>query len=80
MSEGEESDSSGSEKECTGYEEDESNDRDDDEIPSERFRRGGDIPSELDCGTSGSEDLVDEEEGDWNMMGAALERDFLGLD
>jgi RNA polymerase II subunit A C-terminal domain phosphatase len=29
----------------------------------------------------GSEDPIDEvDDGDWNMMGAALEREFLGLE
>lgn len=89
VSEGDDSESS-EEKECAGYQEnedddlDDEDDRDEDEMPSERFRRGGDIPSDLDigseCGSAGSEDPIDDEEGDWNIMGAALERDFLGLE
>ncbi|XP_058456191.1 RNA polymerase II subunit A C-terminal domain phosphatase [Malaya genurostris] len=56
---------------------------DDDESPSAKFRRGGDLPSDLDMGSNseGSEDPIDDvDDGDWNMMGAALEREFLGLD
>lgn len=57
----------------------------DDEIPSAKFRRGGDLPSDLDMGSDqdsvGSDPPIDEDDdGDWNMMGAALEREFLGLD
>lgn len=56
----------------------------DDESPVDKFRRGCDLPSDLDCDgdnsadSSNNEDL--EDDGDWNMMGAALEREFLGLD
>lgn len=56
----------------------------DDESPREKFRRGCDLPSDLDCegdnsaDSSNNDDL--EDDGDWNMMGAALEREFLGLD
>ncbi|XP_058834054.1 RNA polymerase II subunit A C-terminal domain phosphatase [Topomyia yanbarensis] len=56
---------------------------DEDESPSAKFRRGGDLPSDLDMGSNseGSEDPIDDvDDGDWNMMGAALEREFLGLD
>ncbi|XP_058054438.1 RNA polymerase II subunit A C-terminal domain phosphatase [Anopheles bellator] len=56
---------------------------DDDESPSARFRRGGDLPSDLDMGSNseGSNEPIDDvDDGDWNMMGAALEREFLGLD
>lgn len=86
VDDGTESDSSGTEKECADYQENEDDSRGerDDEMPSERFRRGGDIPSDLDigseCNSAGSDDPVDDDEGDWNMMGAALERDFLGLE
>lgn len=56
-----------------------------DDMPSTKFRKGGDLPSDLDMGTEdesqGSEPPLDEDDdGDWNMMGAALEREFLGLD
>lgn len=72
-----------SEKEGKDYNYDE--DEDDDEMPSARFRRGEDLPSDLDigseCGSVGSNDPIDEDDdGDWNMMGAALEREFLGLE
>lgn len=57
----------------------------DDESPVDKFRRGCDLPSDLDMGeeensadSSNNEDL--EDDGDWNMMGAALEREFLGLE
>lgn len=75
--------SNNSEKEVEGYNFDE--DEDDDEMPSARFRRGEDLPSDLDigseCGSAGSNDPIDEDDdGDWNMMGAALEREFLGLE
>uniref|UniRef100_A0AAG5D5R0 RNA polymerase II subunit A C-terminal domain phosphatase n=1 Tax=Anopheles atroparvus TaxID=41427 RepID=A0AAG5D5R0_ANOAO len=56
---------------------------DEDESPSVKFRRGEDLPSDLDMGSNseGSDEPIDEaDDGDWNMMGAALEREFLGLD
>lgn len=56
----------------------------DDESPVEKFRRGCDLPSDLDCDGDNSADSSNnddlEDDGDWNMMGAALEREFLGLD
>ncbi|CAD7014863.1 RNA polymerase II subunit A C-terminal domain phosphatase isoform X1 [Ceratitis capitata] len=57
---------------------------DDDESPSTKFRRGEKLPSDIemgsdsDDGSHGNEDSGDD--GEWNMMGAALEREFLGLD
>ncbi|XP_015112781.1 RNA polymerase II subunit A C-terminal domain phosphatase isoform X2 [Diachasma alloeum] len=59
------------------------NDEDDDDDPITRFRRGEGLPDDLDMGDS--QDSVDEiadpaEEDDdreWNAMGAALEREFL---
>ncbi|KFB46902.1 hypothetical protein ZHAS_00014910 [Anopheles sinensis] len=56
---------------------------DEDESPSAKFRRGEDLPSDLDMGSNseGSDEPIDDvDDGDWNMMGAALEREFLGLD
>ncbi|XP_077294856.1 RNA polymerase II subunit A C-terminal domain phosphatase Fcp1 [Arctopsyche grandis] len=55
------------------------------EYPSEKFRRGGDLPSDgpdhNDSDTNGSAEAPDDiDDGEWNMMGAALEREFLGLD
>jgi len=43
---------------------------------------GEDLPSDLEIGSdSNSEkDPEDEDDGEWNMMGAALEREFLGLE
>ncbi|XP_050073858.1 RNA polymerase II subunit A C-terminal domain phosphatase [Anopheles maculipalpis] len=60
-----------------------SSEDEEDESPSAKFRRGGDLPSDLDMGSNseGSEEPIDDvDDGDWNMMGAALEREFLGLD
>ncbi|XP_055379570.1 RNA polymerase II subunit A C-terminal domain phosphatase [Condylostylus longicornis] len=61
------------------------NSSDDDEDPVTKFRRGEDVTEDLDLGSDsnseGSEQQVDEEDdGEWNMMGAALEREFLGLE
>ncbi|XP_067632827.1 RNA polymerase II subunit A C-terminal domain phosphatase isoform X2 [Eurosta solidaginis] len=62
----------------------ENDDDDDDETPSTKFRRGEKLPSDLEMGSDsedgsrGNEDS--EDDGEWNMMGAALEREFLGLD
>ncbi|XP_055848232.1 RNA polymerase II subunit A C-terminal domain phosphatase [Episyrphus balteatus] len=56
---------------------------DEDEMPSTKFRRGEHLPSDLDIGSEsndGSDPQDNEDDGDWNMMGAALEREFLGLD
>ncbi|KAH8261273.1 hypothetical protein KR044_006260 [Drosophila immigrans] len=64
--------------------EDEENEEDDDEMPSAKFRRAGEeLPSDLEMGSdSNSENNQDDEgdDGEWNMMGAALEREFLGLE
>ena len=51
-------------------------------MPSTKFRRGEALPSDLDLGENesespGSEDPPDNDDGDWSMMGAALEREFL---
>lgn len=53
-----------------------------DEFPSTKFRRGQELESDLDFGQdSNSEGSVeppdDVDDGEWNMMGAALEREFL---
>ncbi|KAK9736853.1 NLI interacting factor-like phosphatase [Popillia japonica] len=52
-----------------------------DEFPSTKFRRGEKLDSDLDIGDSNSEGSIDPpdeiEDGEWNMMGAALEREFL---
>lgn len=64
-------------------EEKSSAEEDEDEMPSTKFRRGEHLPSDLDLGSEsndGSEAQDTEDDGDWNMMGAALEREFLGLD
>lgn len=60
--------------------EDDNNDSDDD--LAARFRRGGDLPDDLDLGDN-SQDSVDdleednEDDREWNALGAALEREFL---
>lgn len=53
-----------------------------DESPSIKFRRGEELDSELDIGqesnSEGSDEPVDEvDDGEWNMIGAAIEREFL---
>ncbi|KAK5647418.1 hypothetical protein RI129_002310 [Pyrocoelia pectoralis] len=53
-----------------------------DEFPSAKFRRGEQLDSDLDIGqnsnSEGSVEAPDEiDDGEWNMMGAALEREFL---
>lgn len=55
---------------------------DPDEMPSARFRRGCDLPSDLDMGSNseGSQDPIDDDDGEWVSMGSALEREFLGLE
>lgn len=54
-----------------------------DEMPSVKFRRGENLPSDVEDNSSskGSNEPPDDvDDGEWNMMGAALEREFLGLD
>ncbi|KAG5874474.1 hypothetical protein JTB14_009197 [Gonioctena quinquepunctata] len=57
------------------------NSTEDDEFPSVKFRRGENVDDVLDFeqdDTQGSVDPPDEvDDGEWNMMGAALEREFL---
>ncbi|KAH8339952.1 hypothetical protein KR067_003359 [Drosophila pandora] len=55
---------------------------DDDEMPSAKFRRGEELPSDFEFGSDSNSDnnQEDEDDGEWNMMGAALEREFLGLE
>lgn len=41
------------------------------------------MPSDLDLGSNSGgseEDDKCDDDGEWNMMGAALEREFLGMD
>ncbi|XP_037821914.1 RNA polymerase II subunit A C-terminal domain phosphatase [Lucilia sericata] len=64
---------------------DDNKDDEEDEMPSEKFRRGGNLPSDLEMGSDSNDDSDgnnpdEEDDGDWNMMGAALEREFLGLE
>lgn len=58
-----------------------SNSEGEDESPSVKFRRGECVDDMLDYDqedTQGSMDPPDEvDDGEWNMMGAALEREFL---
>lgn len=59
-----------------------SNGSSEDEMPSVKFRRG-EWPSDMEDNSSskGSNEPPDDvDDGEWNMMGAALEREFLGLD
>lgn len=59
-------------------------DSDKDESPVEKFRRGEGLPSDLDLGSNENSNASSsdnsQDDGDWNMMGAALEREFLGLE
>lgn len=78
------SSSDSSEGKGKDYDINEDNDDDDDEDPVTRFRRGEPLPDDLDLGDQGSQDSVEiddpaEEDDDreWNAMGAALEREFL---
>lgn len=61
-----------------------SSDEEDEEMPSEKFRRGGGIASDLELDSNESGDAESGEEGeDYDLMGAALEgnlEDFLGED
>ena len=58
-------------------------DDDDEDDPVTRFRRGEDLPDDLDLGDNSQDSVEDLEIGDneddreWNAMGAALEREFL---
>jgi len=59
---------------------DDNNDSDDDDLVA-HFRRGGELPDDLDLGDN-SQDSVDdlednEDDREWNALGAALEREFL---
>lgn len=56
--------------------------KDSDDCVSAKFRRGERLDSDLDIGqdsnSEGSTEAPDEiDDGEWNMMGAALEREFL---
>ncbi|XP_055919788.1 RNA polymerase II subunit A C-terminal domain phosphatase [Eupeodes corollae] len=69
-------------KQTSPENEEKSSAEDEDEMPSTKFRRGEHLPSDLDIGSEsndGSDPQDNEDDGDWNMMGAALEREFLGL-
>ncbi|PSN32086.1 hypothetical protein C0J52_19241 [Blattella germanica] len=65
----------------TGTESDVEEDDEEEDTPSTKFRRGEALPSDVEFGDDesfGSEEPPDEiDDGDWNMMGAALEREFL---
>lgn len=58
-------------------------DEDDDDDPVTRFRRGEDLPDDLDLGDNSQDSVEDleimdnEDDREWNAMGAALEREFL---
>nr|XP_003705054.1 PREDICTED: RNA polymerase II subunit A C-terminal domain phosphatase isoform X2 [Megachile rotundata] len=55
----------------------------DDDDPVTRFRRGENLPDDLDLGDNSQDSVEDlevmdnEDEREWNAMGAALEREFL---
>ncbi|XP_033340142.2 RNA polymerase II subunit A C-terminal domain phosphatase Fcp1 isoform X1 [Megalopta genalis] len=61
----------------------EEDDDDDDDDPVTRFRRGEDLPDDLDLGDNSQDSIEDleimdnEDDREWNAMGAALEREFL---
>lgn len=49
------------------------------------FPSGGNLPSDFEMGSDSNDgsdgnNPDEEDDGDWNMMGAALEREFLGLE
>lgn len=56
---------------------------DEDDDPVTRFRRGESLPDDLDLGDNSQDSVEDleimdnEDEREWNEMGAALEREFL---
>ncbi|CRL03381.1 CLUMA_CG016389, isoform A [Clunio marinus] len=84
---GDESSESGSERESGGSGRSSSKEDDDDEeeSPSAKFRRGEEISSEFELDSNDSVESVEqpgdeEDDGEWNMMGAALEREFLGYE
>ncbi|XP_017788336.1 PREDICTED: RNA polymerase II subunit A C-terminal domain phosphatase [Habropoda laboriosa] len=58
-------------------------DDDDDDDPITRFRRGENLPDDLDLGDNSQDSIEDleimdnEDDREWNEMGAALEREFL---
>ncbi|XP_050513725.1 RNA polymerase II subunit A C-terminal domain phosphatase isoform X2 [Diabrotica virgifera virgifera] len=56
-------------------------DEDEDESPSVKFRRGENVHDMLDYEQDDTQDSIepvgDVDDGEWNMMGAALEREFL---
>lgn len=72
-------------KSGTGTPTESDGDEEGEDMPSTKFRRGEALPSDLDLGENGSEspgsedppDPDEMDDGDWNMMGAALEREFL---
>lgn len=77
------SDKSSSEDKDEKCDSDNDDDDDDSDDPVTCFRRGQDLPDDLDLGDN-SQDSVDDLEADdleddreWNAMGAALEREFL---
>ncbi|KZC10842.1 PREDICTED: RNA polymerase II subunit A C-terminal domain phosphatase [Dufourea novaeangliae] len=63
--------------------EDTQDDDDDDDDPVTRFRRGENLPDDLDLGDNSQDSVEDleimdnEDDREWNAMGAALEREFL---
>ncbi|CAH0391919.1 unnamed protein product [Bemisia tabaci] len=71
-------------REATDTEVDADIDDEEEESLSTKFRRGEALPSDLDLGDGDDDDSVGSDEppdeisdGDWNMLGAALEKEFL---
>ncbi|XP_014295652.1 RNA polymerase II subunit A C-terminal domain phosphatase isoform X1 [Microplitis demolitor] len=80
----ENSSSDSSEDKVKDYDINDDNEDDDDDDPATRFRRGGPLPDDLDLGEHGSQDsteiddpVEEDDDREWNAMGAALEREFL---
>ncbi|XP_078043867.1 RNA polymerase II subunit A C-terminal domain phosphatase Fcp1 [Augochlora pura] len=72
-----------SDDDSSSAKEDTMEDDDDDDDPVTRFRRGEDLPDDLDLGDNSQDSIEDleimdnEDDREWNAMGAALEREFL---
>lgn len=59
---------------------DSEDDEDEEDDIVARFRRGEGLPNELDLGPDSDDSMevtANEDDGEWNEMGAALEREFL---
>ena len=67
-------------EECDDEDDNENEQDSDDETINDKFRRGEGLPSDLDIDYNSEEGSEEDREsdGEWNVMGAALEREFLG--